>query len=98
MGKPAERKRCLRCNEWFWDKPKKIITKVNGKEEKHYEGEDYCVKCRRLRDSYEQKDIGDRLRIRVLDSKVNVKREVDMLHKLEHFNPALLEKFRKGEK
>ena len=98
MGKPAERKRCLRCNEYFWSKPKKVVTVVNGKREKHYESEDYCNQCRLLVNQYEQKEVNDRLRIRVLDSKVNIKREVDMLHKLEHFNPALLEKFRKGEK
>jgi len=98
LGKPAERKKCLRCNEWFWSKPKKVFTIVNGKREKHYETEDYCPKCNKLKNAYEQKDNNDRLRIRVLDKNVNVRREVEMLHKLEHYNPALLDKLRKGIK
>lgn len=98
MGKPAVRKKCLRCNEEFWDKPKKVVTVSKGKRSKYYETEDYCSKCRRLRDAYEQKDTNDRLRVKVLDKKVNVKREVEMLQKLEHYNPALLDKLRRGEK
>jgi len=91
-------KNCLRCNNKFWANCKKIKTIVNGKLVKHIEEEDYCVTCLRLRDSYEQKDNNDRLRIRVLDKKINVKREVDMLHRLEHYNSALLDKLRKGIK
>lgn len=85
-------KKCLRCRKKFSTKPKK--NKITGQ----YEEEDYCAKCRHLKEKYKQKKVSDRIRIRVLNKKVDLRMEVETLRRLEIYNPRLIEKLRREDK
>lgn len=94
MGKSIVKKNCLRCNREFSTKPKKVVTLVNGKRKKHYEVKDYCQSCRHIVTKAKQHGIKERIQVRIREKKVNIKKEVEMLRRLENYNPALLDKLR----
>jgi flavoprotein len=95
MGKSAVKKKCARCQKEFTTKPKKVKTRVNDKLMVHWEEEDYCQRCRHGVIKMKQMGIKEKLDVRVRERKVDIKKEVETLRRMENYNPALLEKLRR---
>jgi len=88
LGKAAVKKKCLRCSQEFFSKPKK----VKGTNE--WEEEEYCQRCRHLISMVKQQPQKERTQIRVIAKKIDFRQDVEVLRAMERFNPRALDKLR----
>jgi len=102
LGKPAVKKKCLRCGKEFFDKPKRVKVITRGphgekkiEKTKFYEEQDYCQRCRHLITMVKQQPQKEKAQIRVIAKKVDFKQDVEVLRAIEKFNPRALDKLRK---
>jgi len=86
---PKVRRTCSKCGRLFWSTPYKD-------KEGNWHTSNVCQKCKNRERQKEQRNKGE-VRIRVIEDKVNLKREVDQLIWLENRHPQLVDKIRGKE-
>jgi len=87
---PKVRRTCSKCGRLFWTTPYKD-------EEGNWHTSTKCQKCKNRERQEKQRNKGKEVRIRVLEKKVNLKREIDQLIWLENRHPKLVDKIRGKE-
>lgn len=86
---PKVRRKCTVCGRDFWAKPKKLKDNLWHTPSK-------CQRCKNRERQKEQRK-NKEVVVRVIEDKVNLKREVDQLIFLENKYPKLVDKIRGKE-
>ena len=85
---PRVRRKCAGCGRDFWAKPKKVGDNL-------WQTATRCQKCKNRERQVKHIMKKEKFRIRIVEQKVNVKREVARLIWLENRHPELVNKIRR---